>query len=201
MIGGTAYGVALNDRAHLAELAGALTQAPYGKPPVAPILYVKPRNCFAANRSVVTIPADVAEVAVGATIAIERAMTGASVARLAIDLFAPHASFYRPAIAERCRDGFLPLGPAVAMPSNLATIEIITYIGGVERHRWNLSRLVRDPVTLDRDVSSFMTLMPGDILLSGIAGDAPFARAGEIIEVAAEGFPALTVALIAEQQA
>lgn len=201
MIGGTAYGVALNDRAHLAELAEALTQAPYGKPPIAPILYVKPRNCFAANGSAVTIPAEFSEVAVGATIAIERAMSGASVARLAVDLFAPHVSFYRPAIAERCRDGFLPLGPAVAMPANLATVEIVTSIDGVERHRWNLSRLVRDPATLAHDVSTFMTLAPGDMLLSGTAGDAPHARAGETIEVIAEGFPALTISLVAERQA
>ena len=106
MISGTAYGVALNDREQLAGLGEALNAPPYGKPPVAPILYVKPRNCFAAAGAAVTLPADVAEVAVGATIAIERSAAGPQLARLAIDLFAPHASFYRPAIAERCRDGF-----------------------------------------------------------------------------------------------
>jgi len=71
MISGTAYGVALNDREQLAGLGEALNHAPYGKPPVAPILYVKPRNCFAAAGSAVALPDDIAEVAVGATIAIE----------------------------------------------------------------------------------------------------------------------------------
>lgn len=201
MIGGTTYGVALNDRAQLAQLGDALTQAPYGKPPIAPILYVKPRNCLVASGSTVTIPAEISEVAVGATIAIQRASAGPMVARLAIDLFAPHTSFYRPAIAERCRDGFLPLGPATALPADLVAIDIVTRIDGVERHRWKLSRLVRDPATLERDVSAFMTFSPGDILLSGIAGDAPLARAGNLIEVIAAGFAPLTVALVVEQQA
>lgn len=199
MIGGTAYGVALNDREQVAALGDALGEKPYGKPPVAPILYIKPRNCFAASGSAVTLPGDVAEVAVGATIAIERALAGPPVARLAIDLFVPHASFYRPAIAERCRDGFLPLGPASAPPADLASIEIVTRIGGAERHRWSLSRLVRDPAALEREIATFMTLAPGDLLLCGIAGDAPTARAGDTIEVTAEGFAPLAVSLVAEQ--
>jgi len=240
MISGTAYGVALNDREQLAGLGEALNEAPYGKPPVAPILYVKPRNCFAAAGSAVTIPGDVAEVAVGATIAIERSTAGAPLARLAIDLFAPHASFYRPAIAERCRDGFLPLGPATTVPAlenrdypssvrpelvegrpqlangrtpfdklrangaedaldALSTIEIVTAINGAERHRWSFARLVRSPDTLARDIADFMTLAPGDIMLCGIAGDAPLARAGDTIEIAAAGFAPLSVTLVAEQ--
>ncbi|MCW6535335.1 fumarylacetoacetate hydrolase family protein [Sphingomonas lycopersici] len=199
MISGTAYGVALNDREQLAGLGEALNHAPYGKPPVAPILYVKPRNCFAAAGSAVALPDDIAEVAVGATIAIERTAAGPHLARLAIDLFAPHASFYRPAIAERCRDGFLPVGPATAVPDALSTIEIVTAINGAERHRWSFARLVRSPEVLARDIADFMTLAPGDILLCGIAGDAPVARAGDRIEIAATGFAPLSVTLVAEQ--
>jgi len=199
MISGTAYGVALNDREQLAGLGEALSQAPYGKPPVAPILYVKPRNCFTVPGSAVTLPADIAEVAVGATIAIERTAAGAPLARLAIDLFAPHTSFYRPAIAERCRDGFLPLGPATAVPDALDTIEIVTAINGVERHRWSFARLVRSPDVLARDIADFMTLAPGDILLCGIAGDAPLARVGDTITITAAGFAPLSVTLVAEQ--
>lgn len=199
MISGTAYGVALNDREQLAGLGEALNHAPYGKPPVAPILYVKPRNCFAAAGSAVALPDDIAEVAVGATIAIERTAAGPHLARLAIDLFAPHASFYRPAIAERCRDGFLPLGPATAVPDALSTIEIVTAINGAERHRWSFARLVRSLEVLARDIADFMTLAPGDILLCGIAGDAPVARAGDRIEITATGFAPLSVTLVAEQ--
>ena len=241
MISGTAYGVALNDREQLAGLGEALNHAPYGKPPVAPILYVKPRNCFAAAGSAVALPDDIAEVAVGATIAIERTAAGPHLARLAIDLFAPHASFYRPAIAERCRDGFLPVGPATALPGKpenrdhpssvrpelvegrpvarelgppfdklrangefavsdaLSTIEIVTAINGAERHRWSFARLVRSPEVLARDIADFMTLAPGDILLCGIAGDAPVARAGDRIEITATGFAPLSVTLVAEQ--
>ena len=199
MISGTAYGVALNDREQLAGLGEALNAPPYGKPPVAPILYVKPRNCFAAAGAAVTLPADVAEVAVGATIAIERSAAGPQLARLAIDLFAPHASFYRPAIAERCRDGFLPLGAATAVPANLDAIEIVTTINGSECHRWSFARLIRSPDMLARDVADFMTLAPGDILVCGIAGDAPVARAGDMIAITATGFAPLSVTLAAEQ--
>lgn len=197
MIVGTTYGVALNDREQLDALAPTFGESPYGAAPSAPVLYVKPRNCIAADGARITLDDDVADVAIGATIALVASPCGFVTGRLAIDVFVPHVSFHRPAIAEQCRDGFLPLGLEAALPGNFEAIDVVTAINGVERHRWCLARLARGPEALHREIGAFMTLLPGDLLLPGIAGDAPVARRGDRVHVSAAGVGDLSVELIA----
>ncbi|MET0271310.1 MAG: fumarylacetoacetate hydrolase family protein [Sphingomonas sp.] len=200
MAGGTAYGVILNDRAERDRMSAAFARQPYARPPEAPVLYIKPRNTLQRSGGTVAVPG---AVVVGSTLALafgpERGVPIA--AALAIDLFEPHESYYRPAIRERCRDGFLPLGAFVDWSEAMAEQEVVTMINGVEAHRWSLSRLARDPRLLAREVDGFMTLADGDILLVGLPGDAARAEAGQTIEVTAAGFPRLTVRLIAEDAA
>jgi hypothetical protein len=43
---GNIYGVVLNDSDERAELEASLHEAPYGKPPVAPVVFMKPRTCL-----------------------------------------------------------------------------------------------------------------------------------------------------------
>ena len=114
---------------------------------------------------------------------------------LALDVSLPGGDYYRPDIARRCRDGFLPLGEFgdVSIPD-----EIVTSVDDVVVHRWSLSRLVRDPTTLITDLSSFMTLRAGDILLVGLPGDAPTARAGQRIKVEAANMTPLSTLIVGE---
>lgn len=200
MISGTAYGVALNDRNERAALAEAFVQPPYGKAPVAPVLYIKPRNTFAHSESVITLPNDVSAVCVGTTLgALFSYRSGAPVsAALAVDLFEAHNSYYRPAIRQRCRDGFLPLGRFEAWSDAFGDLEIVTRIDGVEAHRWSLARLDRAPRALIAELQAFMTLADGDLLLLGLAGDAPLAHAGQRIEVSANGFAPIRIELASE---
>ncbi|QNA87060.1 5-oxopent-3-ene-1,2,5-tricarboxylate decarboxylase [Sphingomonas sp. So64.6b] len=182
MISGTVYGVVLNDQSERAALSGAFLEAPYRAPPEAPVLYIKPRNTISASDSIVAVPADIAEVTVAATLALAIGDRGQPVAaRLAIDVSEPHDCYFRPAIRERCRDGFLPLGPEGALPN--PTEQIVTLIDGHEVHRWSLDRLVSPMPELLHDIGCFMSLLPGDILLIGLAGDAPKARPGQTVTV------------------
>ena len=66
----TAYGALLNHRAALAALGDAVHAAPYKAPPQAPVLYIKPRNCFAGHGDTVVVPADAEALEVGATLGI-----------------------------------------------------------------------------------------------------------------------------------
>ena len=54
-------------------------------------------------------------------------------------------------------------------------------------HRRTLDRLVRPIARLIADVTAFMTLFPGDVLLAGIALDAPTAKPGDSIAVEIDG--------------
>lgn len=208
MLAGTAYGVILNDRPEREAFGSAFEREPYRRPPEAPVLYIKPRGCFAPSGSDVLV-APGAEISVAATIGLlfaqpttradrAGALAGIGGACLALDLSEPHDSYYRPAIRERCGDGFLPLGGFAPFSPVLAECAITTRIDGEVVHRWSLERLVRDIAALIVDVTDFMTLSPGDLLLVGLPGDAPIARAGQTVEAAIEGLPALRTRLVGE---
>ena len=128
MISGTIYGIALNDRRQHDTLATAFAGAPYNAPPKAPIVYIKTRNCLRMSPAIVEIPADLDEIEIGATIVL--LFGGVAnvpvAAALAIDLFEPHASFYRPAIRQHCRDGFFPVGTLAGFdPAQLRSADIV----------------------------------------------------------------------------
>ena len=121
MIAGNIYGVVLNDRPQLAQMAGDFAMPPYKKPPEAPVLYIKTRNCLAAGDSDVVLDADLAQVETAATLGLLFGRAATKLSRghaldcvagacLALDVSEPEASYYRPTVRQRCRDGFLPLG-------------------------------------------------------------------------------------------
>lgn len=203
MIGGTAYGTILNDRVELDRRGASFAEAPYQKAPDAPVLYIKPRNTFAASGSAVAVPADLAEVEVAPTLALlfgERPNVPIAAA-LALDICEPHESYYRPAIRQRCRDGFLPLGRFADWHADLAGLTIRTAIDGAPAHEWSLDRLLRGPLALAETLRPFMSLVDGDVLLVGLPGDAPRARAGQAIRVEAATLPALAITLVSETAA
>ncbi|HWI85411.1 MAG TPA: fumarylacetoacetate hydrolase family protein [Sphingomonas sp.] len=208
MILGTAYGVVLNDGDERGALDAAFSRPPYNAPPIAPVVYIKPRNCFRFGDAAVAIPAEVGEVALGSTIALlfgrdcqagDAPLPTIAGACLALDLSAAETDYYRPAISQRCRDGFLPLGQMTPFEPEAGPIIIETAIDGRVAHRWSTARLVRPIERLIADLASFMTLCAGDLLLVGLPGDAVRGRAGATIDVSATGdFPRLRTRLVAE---
>lgn len=200
MVDGTVYGVILNDRQELAALAQAFAQPPYAAPPKAPVLYIKPRNSFAGDTSAVALAAEIGEVTAAATLALRFGPAGRPTgARLALDLSEPHTSYYRPAIRERCRDGFLPLGAPGPLPTGAETI--VTHINDREAHRWSLDRLARSIDDLVAEIAGFMSFQPGDLLLVGLPGDAPRAGRGDRIAIACAGYGPIAATLRGEDAA
>ena len=209
MIAGPVSGAVVNDAVERTLMADAFVEPPYRAAPVAPVLYIKPRGCLVPGGSIVTIAADLDGVTAAATIGIvfdrdvrnvapTDALDGVAAAALALDLFEPVSSHYRPMMRQRSRDGFLPVGAMRSFDPALLDGEIVTKVDGVEAHRWSLNRAVRYAATLIADVSSFMTLAAGDMLLLGVAHDAPMATAGQRMSVTAPGFDPLVIALAAE---
>ena len=209
MIAGTVYGVVLNDRVERETLAGAFTEPPYKAPPRAPVLYIKSRNTLNISGAPVALAADLAEVEAAATLGLlfgrDAAKCDAASALahvfaicLALDVSEPQANYYRPAARQRCRDGFLPLGEFAPFDAALLKGEIVTAIDGKEVHRWNLSRLASDAATLIADISDFMTLSAGDVLLLGLPHDAPHVAEGQRVRVTCEGLSALETRFVRE---
>lgn len=210
MIAGTVYGIVLNDRAERETLADVFAEPPYKAPPKAPVLYIKPRNTLSIGGAPVALAADLAEVEAAATLGLlfgrdatkcdaASALADVSAICLALDVSEPQANYYRPAVRQRCRDGFLPLAEFAPFDPALLKEEIVTAVDGRDMHRWNLLRLVRDAATLIADISDFMTLAAGDLLLVGLPHDAPRVTAGKRVRVTCEGLPALETHFVREE--
>ncbi|KWF58544.1 fumarylacetoacetate hydrolase family protein [Burkholderia pseudomultivorans] len=209
---GTVYGALLNERAALDALGEAVHAAPYGRPPQAPILYIKPANTHAADGAAVVVPAGVDALEIGASVAVVFARRATRVPAahaldyvhgftLASDVSVPHPDYYRPAVRFKCRDGFCPLGPAIVPPAALADVDAIgltVRIDGEVAASASTATLIRPVRELIADITSFMSLDAGDVLLLGVAGGAPRARAGSTIEIAADGIGTLRHTLIEE---
>lgn len=202
---GTVYGTLLNGRTEWSFWASRMTEPPYKAAPRAPVLYIKTANTFAASGAEVGVPA---AVDVGATLGLVIGASGKPAgAVLFDDLSLPHASYYRPPIRYRNRDGFLVCGPAASVlpAADLATLEITVRINGSVVQTIDLRALVRDIPTLFDDVRGFMTLQPGDVLLVGTDcradGTRPQAQAGDRIEISAPGFAPVVHTLAADTAA
>lgn len=195
-IAGSIYGVVLNDAEERKGLAGQFGEKPYAAPPIAPVVYMKPRSAvtqggvrIAAGAQVIASPTFALLFARDAT-RVEPASARAHVGgvALALDIALPQANYYRPAVAQRNGDGFLPLGAfaPVRLPA-----DIRLHIDGGPAFGWSLDRLVRPVDQLIADLSAFMTLRAGDVLLIGLPGDAPRAGIGQTLRVEAPGLPTL----------
>jgi 5-oxopent-3-ene-1,2,5-tricarboxylate decarboxylase / 2-hydroxyhepta-2,4-diene-1,7-dioate isomerase len=204
-LSGTVLGVLLNHRAALDALGDTVNQPPYRAAPRAPVLYVKPRNTWLASGGVVPVPADAPELELGATLAAVIGRTAHAVPAaqaldhvagwlLVADVCVPHNVFYRPSLRWRVRDGFCPLGPAVVPRSAVARPDALTIsveVDGRPVHQASTGDRVRDIATLIADVSAFMTLQPGDLLMLGVAAGAPRVRAGQSARITAPGLAPL----------
>lgn len=211
-LSGTVVGALLNDPAQLAALGEAAFSAPHKAPPRAAVLEVKPRHTLCGDGAAVQVPAGEAALEVGASLGIvigriacmvpaARALDHVAGYLAALDFSLPLAAHYRPAARLKARDGFCPLGPAVVPAAAVAdpdALVIEVSIDGVVAHRHRTAGRVRGVAALIADVSEFMTLRPGDLLLLGRAHGAPLARAGQAVSVSIDGVGTLHARLVAE---
>ena len=217
-LSGVVYGALLNHAPELAALGEAALAAPYKSPPQAPVLQLRPRNTLAADGARVEVPAG--GVVVGANLGLVigrcacRVAAADALAHIAgylvvADLSAPMANpvgqHYRPAVRQRARDGFCVLGPqvvpAAALPSPDALVVQVFVDGPLAQtsaQTTDTAQRLRGVAQLLADVSDFMTLQSGDVLLLGASAGAPMARAGQAVEVCISGMAGLRFELVAE---
>ena len=205
-LSGAVFGTLLNHRSALEALGGAASRPPYGAPPDAPVLYIKPRNTLSVSGGIVRIPAGIPELEVGACLGLVIGRTACRVSEpraldyvtgylIVADVSIPHASYHRPAIRFKARDGYCPLGPAVtarAAVANPDALAIRTYLDGALVHTANTADSIRSAARLLADVTDFMTLAPGDVLALGAAGPAPRVRSGQTARIEIDGLGSLS---------
>lgn len=213
---GVVVGALLNHPGEVAALGEAASQPPYKAPPRAPVLTVRPRNTLRwTGPSAVQVPAGAPQLAVHASLAIvigqpasrvNAAQALACVAgyTMALDLRVPHESHYRPALRFMARDGFCTMGPQVVPAADVPqpdALPLALHIGGALAQASSTGGRTRGVAQLLADVSGFMTLQPGDVLLLGAAPGAPLAGPGQVVELASPLLGTLALKLSAEEAA
>jgi 5-oxopent-3-ene-1,2,5-tricarboxylate decarboxylase/2-hydroxyhepta-2,4-diene-1,7-dioate isomerase len=199
---GTVYGTLMNFRGELEALGPKMNEAPYKAPPNAPVLYVKPANTWTENGGTIPVPAGVPEVEIGATVAMVM-KSAREIAGFVLmnDVSIPHESFFRPPVKFKCLDGFLGIGDRIRARNEAgdpAVFKLEVRINGELKQTVRFSQLVRSADKLIEDVSEFMTLGEGDMLMLGCDVGRPRAKVGDRIDIFMPALGTLSNTLVAE---
>jgi 5-oxopent-3-ene-1,2,5-tricarboxylate decarboxylase/2-hydroxyhepta-2,4-diene-1,7-dioate isomerase len=158
------------------------------------VLGVKPRNTLAGEGASIEVPSQAAALQIGASlgivigrtacrVALERALDVVAGYTVVADISVPVESHYRPAVRLRARDGFCPISSTVLAGDRLVrspdALAVQVLIDGVVAFEGNTADRLRGVAQLICDVTEFMTLEAGDLLLLGASAGSPSARAGQ----------------------
>jgi 2-keto-4-pentenoate hydratase/2-oxohepta-3-ene-1,7-dioic acid hydratase in catechol pathway len=80
-------------------------------------------------------------------------------------------------------DTFCPLGPENNSVPDLASIELVTRVNGVERQRGSSAQMVFGIDALLAYISRIMTLEPGDLVATGTPAGVGKLEPGDVVEV------------------
>ena len=199
------FGVGLNYVAHIAE-AGAAT-------PTTPLLFMKPSTSVIGPGEGIVYPREGRNVHFEAELAVVIGRGGRRIARAdALD----HVLGYTLAndVSERVIqktemdqgallvgkgfDGFCPLGPVIVTGLDPADIRIGARVNGVERQSSSTADLLFSVRDLVAYLSSAITLLPGDVIITGTPSGVGPIVPGDVVEIFAEGIGVLSNPVVAE---
>lgn len=209
---GTLFGVALNYQGLLESRLAEFDQPPYQKPPVKPVLFTKTSNTRNGDGQPVPYPRDVERLQPGPALGVvigrnasrvsaENAMAHVAGYLVVNEFSLPEDSYYRPAVKAKCRDGFCPLASEVVPASEIAdphALPLRLYVNGELRQENSTANLVRSIPQLIAEISEFMTLHEGDVLITGTPEGRVDVRPGDEVVVEIEGLGRLTSTLVEE---
>ena len=154
---GNIFGIALNYKCLYESLQTQFNQKPYVKEPVKPVLFIKTPNT--RNQSGQVVFKQVGDVL----------QAGPTVGVVVNELSLPEDSYYRPAIKAKCQDGFCVIGEAVARDqvTDINHLELRVLVNGELKQKGNTSNWLRTPEQIIAEVSEYMPLNEGDVILTG----------------------------------
>ena len=210
-LSGTVYATLLNHRRSLEALGDAVEAAPYKGAPRSAVLAVKPRQTLVAPGGDVEIDAGAEALEVSAALGVVIGTTACAVAEadaighiagflVACDCPLPRAGHFRPQIRAMARDASCVFGADVTPRARVGdpdALAIRIFVDGALVQSSSTAEHVRSAARLIADISDFMTLMPGDVLLTGSAPDGPRARAGAPIAIEIDGVGRLETRVVA----
>jgi len=89
-------------------------------------------------------------------------------------------------------DSFCPLGPWVETDLDVGDLELTTTLNGEVQQRSRTSRFIFDVPTMISHITSVMTLLPGDVVLTGTPSGVGPMEPGDDVAVHVQGIGTLT---------
>ncbi len=211
---GTLFGVALNYNGLLQQRLAEFEQPPYKQAPVKPVLFIKTPNTRNAHGADVIYPAGVERLqpgpALGVVIGKDASRVSAANAlehvagyTIVNEYSLPEDSYYRPAVKAKCRDGFCAIGPELVPVAQIADPHQLTlklYVNGAVVQENTTANMVRSIPQLIAELSEFMTLHAGDVLITGTPEGRVDVKPGDHVEVEITGLGRLANTIVAESE-
>lgn len=196
---GTVFALGLNYADHARELAF--------KAPEVPLVFLKGPNTVIGHRANTRRPADATYMHYECELAVVIGKAGKHRTKAdAMDIVSGYTvandyairdyleNYYRPNLRVKNRDGCTPLGPWLVdrddVPDPMA-LALTTRVNGQTTQRGSTADMIFDIATLIEYLSSFMTLKPGDVILTGTPEGLADVKAGDTVETEIEGIGCL----------
>lgn len=196
---GTVFALGLNYADHAKELAF--------KAPDAPLVFLKGTNGIVGHRAFTPRPQDATYMHYECELAVVIGRQGYRVPKeRAYDIVRGYTvandyairdyleNWYRPNLRVKNRDGTTPLGPWLVdtqdIPDPMA-LALKTTVNGQVTQQGHTKDMIFDVPFLIEYFSSFMTLAPGDLILTGTPDGVVDCKAGDVVVTEIEGIGAL----------
>jgi len=196
----TVIALGLNYADHAKELAF--------KAPEEPLAFMKGEAALIGHRAYTLRPADVKYMHYECELAVVIGRTARHVKKAdALDFVGGYTvandyairdyleNWYRPNLRVKNRDTCTPIGPwlvdAAEVPNPMA-LKLQTTVNGQVTQSGNTTDMIFDVPTLIEYFSSFMTLNPGDLILTGTPDGIVNVNPGDVVVTEIEGIGALT---------
>lgn len=202
----TILALGLNYADHARELAF--------KAPEEPLVFLKGQTTLAGHRQFTRRPADVAFMHYECELTVVIGRTARNVKRDdAYDFIAGYTvandyairdyleNWYRPNLRVKNRDGATPLGPFLVdradVPDPMA-LALQTRVNGAITQSGNTQDMIFDVPFLIEYFTGFMTLQPGDLILTGTPDGVVDCRPGDVVVTEIERLGALVNTIVRE---
>jgi 2-keto-4-pentenoate hydratase/2-oxohepta-3-ene-1,7-dioic acid hydratase in catechol pathway len=194
-------GIGKNYAAHAAEMGGDV--------PAEPLMFIKPNTSVAGPSDPVFYPRQSSEVHYEGEIAV---VIGRICRDVPADRFAEVVYGYTVGNDVTARDlqrgdvqftrakgfdSFCPLGPWVETELDTSALRVTTHLNGDVKQDGSTKDMIFDVPALVAYISSVMTLLPGDVILTGTPEGVGPMSVGDEVEVTVSGIGSLTNRVVA----
>ena len=210
LLPGTIIALGINYADHAKELAKELTIGAKDEP----LAFLKGPNALVGHRGLTRRPADASfmhyECELGVVIGRPAKQVRAADAMAHVAGYTVANDYairdylenwYRPNLRVKNRDGATALGPWLVDAADVAdphALDLRTWVNGELKQQGNTRDLINDIPALIEYLSSFMTLLPGDLILTGTPEGVANVKAGDEVVCEVEGLGRLVNTLVGD---